>query len=333
MKPALALLLVLACAAAGAQDLAQHGPLARCVSGNCQSGFGTLDRDGSQFTGPWLNGRFVDAIYEVRWAADPAKAHRMKVGSNGQFIEGTMLRGGARDFRKTTSTYTGTFASVFNPFTEQVVSDFRTGRYEDHKGRVFDGEFQYLPSRAAGDRATIGIYIFQGVRIDPVEDEVLPGLFVSDLAPGGLNIEFHRARPDYLAKLQADFAHDKSTSAREKADEARTQAFFKMLLGITVAGVNMMQGPGARSGSNSRMALDLLGQVLQGKQTPEVAVDTMGADMLKRIASQPVLQKDLELAGVSTSREAAQRVAQSLLAQPRRMTQQEYADLLRQAGR
>jgi hypothetical protein len=249
----------------------------------------------------------------------------VKVSADGSLAEGTMVRGGAQELSRIKTTFTGTFARAWNPFVERHVSTLRTGRYEDSKGRIYDGDFQYIPTRVAA----MGVYIFQGVRIDPEEDEVQPGLFVSDPAGHTMNITFYRARPDYLAKLQRDYLGEKEDNDRD----ARTQAFFKSLLGLTNAGINMLQGARANPGglSNRRMAFDLLSQVIQGQQKPEDALDTMGSDMQRRIAAQPKLNEQLQLAGVTTSREVAQKVAASLLAQPRKMTQKDYAELLRQA--
>jgi hypothetical protein len=326
MKRATFVSLALALAAgsvAAALDEQQHGGGATCISGNCESGIGTVQWiNRTQFTGPWQGGRFVDAIYDVRWPADPSRTFRVRMGSDGMLEEGTMVRGGAVSFEKIQTTYAGTFWAAANPFVGRNVAVFKTGRYEDAKGRIYDGDFVYIPSKLAG----MGVYVFQGVRIDAEEDEVIAGLFASDEFGPNQNITFYRAREDYLVKLQNDFAGAKADADRD----AQMQAFFKALLGLTNAGVNMMQGRASGSGGN-RMALDLLSQVIKGQQKTDAAVETLGADLQRRIAAQPKLQNELQLAGVSTSREVAQKVAQSLLAKPRKMTQKEYAELLRQA--
>ena len=100
----------------------------------------------------------------------------------------------------------------------------------------------FVPSRAFGDNIVTGIFLFQGVRIDPIEDEVIAGLFISDPTASGANITFYRARPDYITKLQQDFAFDKQRSAQDKADQASRQAAWGMLLNLTMGAAALSGG-------------------------------------------------------------------------------------------
>ncbi|WBY02748.1 hypothetical protein PE066_04200 [Ramlibacter tataouinensis] len=353
--------LIVALLAAGAtvamaQDPAVHGTGARCLAGDCHNGTGTLLRgDGNQYTGPWIGGRFAGGTYQVRWAADASQTHPLRIDTEGLALEGTMVRG-LGDWAKATSTYTGTFGRVWNPFIERHMASFATGRYLDTKGNTYEGEFQYIPSRAYGEHVVTGIFLFQGVRIDPVEDEVVAGLFISDPTVSGANIAFYRARPDYIAKLQQDFAFDKQRSAQDKADQASRQAAWGMLLNLTM-GAAAMSGGGGRGGgfdalggfggglggfggaggggsSGKRLALNLLGDVLRGAEPAQAAADRLAGDLQQRALGAPQAAAALGLGGgaPASSQELAQRIGQSLLANPRKLTVKEYQRLLQEAA-
>lgn len=347
----IAALVAAGAASALAQDPALHGSGARCLAGNCHTGIGTLLRgDGNQYTGAWSGGRFAGGTYQVRWAADPGQTHPLRIDTEGLPLEGTMVRG-LGDWAKATSTYTGTFARVWNPFIERHLASFATGRYLDAKGNTYDGEFQYIPSRAFGETVATGIFLFQGVRMDPIEDEVIAGLFISDPTVSGANIVFYRARPDFITKLQQDFAFDKQRSAQEKADQASSQAAWGMLLNLTLGAAAMSSGGrgggfdalggfgggfgASGGGSGKRLALNLLGDVLRGAEPAQAAADRLAGDLQQRALGTPQAAAALGLgsgASAPSSQELANRIGQSLLAKPRKLTVKEYQQLLLEAA-
>lgn len=347
----IAVLLAAGAAGALAQDAAQHGAGARCVAGNCQDGTGTLLRgDGNQYTGPWRGGRFAGGTYQVRWALAPEQTHPLRIDAEGFALEGTTMRG-VGDWAKATSTYTGTFNRVWNPFVERPLASFATGRYVDAKGNAYDGEFQYVASRAFGDSVVTGIFLFQGVRIDPVEDEVVAGLFISDPTVSGANIHFYRARPDFIAKLQQDYAFDKQRSAQDKADQASRQAAWGMLLNLTLGAAALSGGGrldslggfggfgglvpgGSGAGSGRRLALNLLGDVLRGAEPAQAVADRLAGEVRQRVTGSPQAAAALGLSGGAPAnpQELAQRVAESLVAKPRTLKIQEYQRLLQEAS-
>ncbi len=352
----IAALIAAGAAGALAQDPAQHGSGARCLAGDCHNGTGTLLRgDGNQYTGAWSGGRFAGGTYQVRWAVAPEQTHPLRMDAEGLPLEGTMVRG-LGDWAKATSSYAGTFTRVWNPFLERHLASFATGRYLDAKGNTYDGEFQYIPSRAFGETVATGIFLFQGVRIDPVEDEVIAGLFISDPTVSGANIVFYRARPDFIAKLQQDFAFDKQRSAQDKADQASSQAAWGMLLNLTLGaaaisgggrgGLDPLGGLGGfgggiggladgGGGSGKRLALNLLGDVLRGVEPAQAAADRLAGDLQQRALGAPQAAAALGLgggAGAPSSQELAQRIGRSLLASPRTLTVKEYQRLLLEAA-
>ncbi|TFY97160.1 hypothetical protein [Ramlibacter humi] len=333
----IAALVAIAAAGAAAQDVEQHGRGAQCLSGDCQNGVGTIARQDGQFTGPWRAGRFAGGQYEVRWPGDPSRTYPVRMDAEGMMLEGTQVRG-AGDFRKVTSTYTGTFTRIWNPFVERNLAAFGTGKYTDYKGITYDGEFQYVPSRAWGDNIVTGIFLFQGVRIDPVEDEVISGLFISDATVSGANIIFYRARPDYIAKLQQDFAFDKAKREQDQASQANSQAALGMLLNLTM-GAAAMSGGGNRlnafSGRGDRAALNLFGDVLRGAQPAQAAADNLAGQLLQRAVGQPqgAAALGLGLGAGASSKDVAQSIGQALLQQPRKLTLKEYTKLIEEAAK
>lgn len=326
-------LLALAAAGAAAQDAEQHGRDAQCVSGDCQNGVGTIARQDGQFTGAWRGGRFAGGTYQVRWRADKANTYPVRIDADGIMLEGTQVRG-AGDYG--TTTYTGTFARIWNPFVERNLAAFATGKYTDAKGMIYDGEFQYVPSRAWGDNIVTGIFLFQGVRIDPIEDEVISGLFISDATMSGQNIIFYRARPDYIAKLQQDFAFDKAKHQQDQASQANGQAALGMLLNLTM-GAAAMSGGGNRfnsfGGRGDRAALNLFGDVLRGAQPAQSAADNLAGQLLQRATGQPQAAAALGLGAGASSKDVAASIGQALLQQPRKLTVKEYTKLIEEAAR
>lgn len=351
----IAALMAAGTAAALAQDPSVHGSGARCLAGDCHDGTGTLLRgDGNQYTGPWLGGRFAGGSYQVRWAVAPEQTHPLRIDPEGLPLEGTMLRG-LGDWAKATSRYTGSFTRVWNPFLERHLASFASGRYLDAKGNTYDGEFQYIPSRAFGETVATGVFLFQGVRIDPVEDEVIAGLFISDPTVSGANIHFYRARPDFIAKLQQDFAFDKQRSAQDKADQASRQAAWGMLLNLTLGaaalsggsrggfdalggfggGFTGLGGDGGGGGSGKRFALNLLGDALRGAEPAQAIADRLAGDLQRRALGAPQAAAALGLgsgAAAPSSQELANRIGESLLAHPRKLTLKEYQRLLQEAA-
>lgn len=292
-----ALLLLAALALpASAQDATQHGAGARCIQGDCNNGSGTIRyEDGIEYSGPWSGGRFTDSSYRVRYAFDPARTTELVFNAQGQPVSGTMLRGSPHGGQGTVGSFTGTFSTVFNPMINRSVSTYHQGRYTDQVGRIYDGEFSYLPAHKPG--LPSGTFIFQGVRIDDEVDEVLRGLFISDPTPAGFAIQFRRARPDYLVKLQQDFETDKvqaaadARAASQAAEEARqSSGNMTSILGV-MGGLLAIGGGGGsgRFGGLQSSTLSALSGGISSKQSSSAILSGMLSQVIQQAGKDPAL--------------------------------------------
>lgn len=293
-RPALLLLGALALPA-GAQDATQHGAGARCIQGDCSNGTGTIrHEDGNEYTGVWNGGRFVDgATYRVRHPFEASRTSELSFNAQGQPVAGTLLRGYPYGGRGVVGSFTGTFSSIFNPILNQAVSTYQKGRYTDQVGRIYDGEFSYLPVHRAG--LPSGSFIFQGVRIDDEADEVIRGLFISDPAAAGFPIEFRRARPDYLVKLQQDFESDKvqaaadaRAAAQAAEDERQSSSNLGSVLGI-MGGLLAIGGAGGRLGGLQSSVLSTLSGGISGRQSSSAILSGVLSQVVRQATSDPTL--------------------------------------------
>lgn len=293
-RPALLLLGALALPA-GAQDATQHGAGARCIQGDCNNGTGTIrHEDGNEYTGAWSGGRFIDGTYRVRYPFEASRTSELSFNAQGQPVAGTLLRGNPYGVPTgTVGSFTGTFRSNFNPILNRTISTYHQGRYTDQIGRIYDGEFSYLPVHKPG--LPSGSFIFQGVRIDDEADEVIRGLFISDPAATGFPIQFRRARPDYLVKLQQDFESDKvqaATDARaaaQAAEDARqSSSNMGAVLGI-MGGLLAIGGAGGRLGGLQSSALSTLSGGISGRQSSSAILSGVLSQVVRQATSDPAL--------------------------------------------
>lgn len=323
----IAAVLALGTAAAQAQHPEVHGAGAQCLAGDCNNGVGTVRNVlGHEYTGPWRGGRFIAADYQVRWPAAPERVTTITTDADGLIVRGTQVRGLADGMYKP-STFSGSFARVWNPFTERPLATPASGRYEDSKGIVYEGEFDYVPALSVfGSRTVTGFFVFQGVRIDPLLDEVTQGLYISDETFAGDSIRFSRARPDYIAKLQQDYRFSQQKDAQQKAEESRSREMWggllELALGVAASGrAGKLLGTGG-----DRTGFNLLTRVMRGAESPENALQGLAGEFQRRAGLQPELAK--LVAGAQGPGELRKVAAQLVRDQVRKMTQKEYAELL-----
>jgi hypothetical protein len=260
-----------------------------CVSGDCENGYGTHRwEDGSEITGTWREGNIVAGIYQYRNPCMPNIIYSMRVGNNGGFIEGSFPRcgagfrgmleaGGARPTQ-----YDGTWQKIYNPFTKQYLENYKKGKYTDAKGVIWEGEFDYIPTYDSYDDVSYGktalirgSFIFIGAKIDAELDEVEQGLFASEPTIPGAEINFFKARPDYLTKLRKNFVSEKNLLEQERqADAKASQDFFNTILfvastaAITYSSIKIAE-------TQNEMIMSSLNHVLTGKKTPLDAMATL----------------------------------------------------------
>ena len=262
--------------AAWAIDTRLHGATAVCLSGTCTDGVGTIrTSDAVEFSGLWTRGRFTGGTpYQVRMPLAPQRTFELVVDDDGLPLKGTVLRGSTLSGAGVVGEYTGTFARTTDAATGRTVAVFDVGRYKDHMSEyVYDGEFSFVPAMHGGH------FVFQGVRIDDDADEVVRGLFVSDASVPGGSITFHKARPDYLLKLQQDIAAQRAQAQARESENARENMSAVMnvlggLLAINNAGSNLSS---LRSSSLASLTSGLARQQSSG-------------DLLKRVVAQVVQQ-------------------------------------------
>lgn len=255
-----------------------------CVAGDCTSGYGTLRfPDGSEIMANRVNGHAVAGDAEFRYPCRPDKTFTVTLNNAERPVNGTvvrcgnllgMLESGAR-----TTYYTGTFQTIDNPFTQEQITTYRTGTYTDGNGVKWEGEFDYIPIRQIVDDAQWGkvahrkgSFIFMGAKVDTQLDEVVRGLYISEPVSPGSEINFTKARPDYLVKLRSTFVADRDQDAAEREAEARAsrELFNNMVTFASAAVVAYGTYKMAEAASN-RAHMDSLNQVLTGKKSPAAA--------------------------------------------------------------
>lgn len=326
----LAAALGLAALSAAAQDADVHGRGARCVEGDCSNGFGTvMNALGHQYTGAWRNGGFIAGDYKVRWYAAPDKTYTVTMGGDGLPLRGTQVRG-FPDALFNNGIYTGDYGRVFNPFTGQQMASLRSGRYQDPKGILYEGEFDYLPAKSVfGNSTAAGFFIFQGTRTDPLLDEVTQGLYISDETIAGADIRFSRARPDYIVKLRQDYQFSREQQAREQADEARSRETWGALLNIVVATAVTRAGAKHLAGGSDRSVFQALGRAMTGAESPEQALQGLAGQFQRQAGAHPALGG--LLAGARDPQDVGRIAGQFAKEQTRTMSQREYAQVVAQA--
>lgn len=304
-----------------------------CISGNCTDGVGTLQLGHATYTGPWSNSWFTAGTYGVVYAVYPAQSHELTIDAQGYPLSGTTHRGYKGDTLRDPSLYTGTYAKVWNPFDRKQVPRYAQGRYVDASGVAYEGDFDFVPgliNTLAG-----GYYIFQGVRIDEALDEVTPGLYISDFTtadvrvaefPSILPVVFHRARPDYIAKLHDDLradlarvnAEEAAKLAQERASRENWNSLFATALGVAaVVGTVKL----ASRSSASPSTVNALGDTLAGKQNVPSANQKMVSDLRERAKSDPALARRI---GRASDAEVAAMLQQAGRTAPQKMTMAEY---------
>ncbi len=243
-------------------------------------------QDGTETSGVWSQGRPVEGqSYRIRSPLQPERTTEMQFTSDGLPVSGTLLRGDPLSMKAPIGEFTGTFTQVANPFVPNGKSStYSVGKYTDLKtGRVYDGEFSYIPLHVNG--MVSGTMIFQGARIDDEVDEVVRGLFISEQVFSGHPIVFRKARPDYLVKLQRDFQTAQVgavADARAAEDRQRSGENMASLLGVMGGLMAIGGGGGGRLGALQSNSLAGLTGALTGKQS--------SGDILKGVLSQVAQQ-------------------------------------------
>ncbi len=328
-RHALLLLAALAALPAAALDPAQHGGGAACLAGDCDNGEGTIrSDDGNEYTGIWSGGRFTDGrTYRVRYGFEPSHTTELVFNAQGKPVSGTLLRGNPHTGSGTVGTFTGTFSTFFNPILNQNMTTYQQGRYTDTIGRIYDGEFSYLPMRKAG--LPTGTFIFQGVRIDDEADEVIRDLFISDPAPAGFAIKFRRARPDYLVKLQQEYESDKVQAvadarvASQQAEDARQSSNnMASILGVMGGLLAVGGGGGGKLGGLQSSTLSALTGGISGKQTSSAILSGVLSQVMQQAGNDPTLARSI---GDTSSPTSIISALSGLGSTGRSMTRSQYA--------
>jgi hypothetical protein len=304
-----------------------------CISGNCTDGNGSLQFTHATYTGSWVNSWFAAGTYSVVYAAYPTQAHELTIDASGFPLKGTTQRGAKDDRLRDPTLYTGTFAKVWNPFGRKHMPRYAQGRYADASGVVYEGEFDFVP----GMSGTVvgGYYIFQGVRIDEEADEVSSGLYISDWTtpdapvteyPSYLPVVFHRARPDYVAKLQDDLradlervnADEAAKLARERESRENWNTLFATALGVAaVVGTAKLVSRSSAAPST----VTTLGDTLASRQSAPAASQKMVAEVRERAKTDPMLARRI---GKASDAEVAAMLREAGRAPPQKMTVAEY---------
>lgn len=320
---------------AGVQAALQRKHGGQCLSGDCVNGTGTVSLQDAQYTGAWSNASFVAGTYRVVYAAYPDQRFELDLDANGFPLKGTIQRGWRTDPLRDPTLYTGTFAKVWNPFSRSQVPRYAHGRYTDATGVVYEGDFDFVPGLSSSNLSG-GYYIFQGARIDEATDEVRAGLYISDWTthdvpagehPSYLPIVFHRARPDYIAKLQDDLradlervnAEEAAKRARERESRENWNTLFATALGVAaVVGVAKLA---SRSSGSGPSTVSTLGDTLASKQSAPAASSKMVSDLRERAKTDPELARRI---GKSSDAELATMLQQAGRTPPPKMTVAEY---------
>lgn len=265
----------------------------RCIEGDCTNGVGTYRwPNGFEVTGPWSAATAVAGTYEFRHPCAPSRTFLLTIDANRYPKEGTTIRGCVRSGGKSNLVqYSGTYTTVFNPFNNKTYSTYKTGKYVDAYGIVWDGEFEYIPLRQSvewsGAHPVIdavkenfvngkyelpsGTFVYLGFKIDEEDDEVVRGLYISGPTEPDEVIYLTKARLDYLEKLREDFAASKIQTSEERtaAQKDSGDMFLNILTFATMALDAYSQVKSADL--SNRMALDALSRTVRGeKQSPNL---------------------------------------------------------------
>lgn len=307
-----------------------------CVSGNCANGEGSVRFGFATYTGTWIKSDFTAGTYSVVYTAYPEQTFELTLDATGYPVKGTVPRGSKGDVLRDPSLYTGSFAKTWNPFDRTHVPRYAQGRYTDARGVVHEGEFDFVPGIVGSGTLAGGYYIFQGVRIDEDADEVTSGLYISDWTthdvrageyPSYLPVIFHRARPDYIAKLQDDLRNDlqrvnaeeAAKLARERESRESWNTLFSTALGVAaVVGVAKIA---SRSSGASTGTVNALSDTLASKQSAPAANQKMVGELRERAKTDPVLAKRI---GKSSDAELTAMLQQAGRTPPPKMTVAEY---------
>jgi hypothetical protein len=252
-----------------------------CVSGDCTNGIGTLRyANGTEVRGRRVGGKQVAGPYEIRWPCQPDRTFTLTYDEGNFPVSGTVVRSCRQDAMRLSAppgritTFTGTFATLTNPFTREQISSFKTGTYADGEGVLWEGEFEYIPVRASvvlpGYGKTFlrsGAFVFLGVKIDQELDEVVRGLYISPPTVPGEEIRLIRARPDYLRALQATFVSDRGENAGELAAEARASREMFSTIANIVVGAAVAYGSYKALAAADRSTLESITSVLKGSKS------------------------------------------------------------------
>ena len=307
-----------------------------CVSGNCANGEGSVRFGFATYTGAWVKSDFTAGTYSVVYAAFPEQTFELTVDAAGYPVKGTVPRGSKDDVLRDPSLYTGSFAKTWNPFDRTHVARYAQGRYTDARGVAYEGEFDFVPGIVGSGSVTGGYYIFQGTRIDEDADEVTSGLFISDWTshdvrageyPSYLPVVFHRARPDYIAKLQDDLrrdlervnAEEAAKLARERESRESWNTLFATALGVAaVVGVAKIA---SRSSGGGTGTVNALSDTLASKQSAPAANQKMVGELRERAKTDPALAKRI---GKASDAELSAMLQQAGRTAPPKMTVAEY---------
>ncbi|CAL62947.2 Hypothetical protein HEAR2833 [Herminiimonas arsenicoxydans] len=247
-----------------------------CISGNCENGTGTRRYDNyAEYTGRWVDGKMVAGRYDIRWACQPEVKHPLTLDAQGNAVSGTMIRSCRNPMNGKigrVNSFTGTFDKVYNPFTKEQINTYKSGKYIDGNGIVWEGEFDYIPVRQVHDMIgygktdlRYGSFVFIGAKIDEKLNEVVRGLYITEPVRPEQELRFIRARPDYLAKLRADFVDSRQQTANERAEEARSNREFFNTITAVAAGTVVLYGTARLADKANRNTMDTLTSMLKGQ--------------------------------------------------------------------
>lgn len=262
----------------------KRAPITQCTAGDCRNGVGTLRYlDGTEITGARVNGEQVAGTYEIRWPCLPGKTVTITYDAARQPVSGTVVRACVPDTMAMSkppraATFTGSFATLNNPFTRETVSSYKSGTYTDGRGVSWEGEFDYIPIRDSvvlpGYGKTFtrsGAFVFVGAKIDPELDEVVRGLFISEPTRPEQDIRLIRARPDYLEALRSTFVADRAANAAELAEEKRaSREAFNTFLGLATSAA-VIYGSSRAMAAADRATLESMTGLIRGERSPAAA--------------------------------------------------------------
>lgn len=262
----------------------KRAPITECTAGDCRNGVGTLRYlDGTEITGMRVNGEQVAGTYEVRWPCLPGKSVSITYDAARRPVSGTVVRACVPDTMAMSkppraATFTGSFATLNNPFTRETISSYQSGIYTDGRGISWEGEFDYIPIRDSvelpGYGKTFtrsGAFVFVGAKIDPELDEVVRGLFISEPTRPEQDIRLIRARPDYLEALRSTFVADRAANAAELAEEKRaSREAFNTFLGLATSAA-VIYGSSRAMAAADRATLESMTGLIRGERPPAAA--------------------------------------------------------------